>query len=130
MRFISQALGARSKSCRAAAALAYSQLYRHWFVSRLDARELEEVRSLVDRALALAPDSPDAHFALGMFFYRAQRRYPEALAEFNRTLQLEPNNALARQYRALVRRRRGEWARSIADAKRAEDSTRETPQSR
>ena len=86
----------------------------------MTARELEEARSLIDRALALAPDSPEAHLALGIFFYWGQRRYPEALAEFKRTLELQPNNASARQYRSWVRRRRGEWERSIADAQRAE----------
>jgi tetratricopeptide (TPR) repeat protein len=77
------------------------------------------VKSLIDRALALAPDSPEAHFSLGVFFYYGQRRYPEALAEFKRTLELQPNNALARQYCAWVCRRRGEWERSIADAQQA-----------
>ena len=37
------------------------------------------------------------------------------------TLELQPNNALGRQYCAWVRRRRGEWDRSIADAQRAEE---------
>ena len=79
------------------------------------------MKSLIDHALALAPDSPEAHFALGMFFYYGQRRYSEALAQFNRTLMLQPNNALARQFCAWVCRRRGEWERSIADAQRAEE---------
>src|SRR5205823_5389977 len=52
--------------------------------------------------------------------YWAQRRYAEALAEFHRTLELQPNNAMARQYCAWVCRRRGEWERSIGDAQEAE----------
>ena len=119
--FYRQALAQDPNFVGAAAGLAYSQLYRHWFVSRLTRHELEEVRSLIDHALTLAPDLPEAHFALGIFFYWGQRRYPEALAEFNRTLQLQPNNALARQYSAWVCRRRGEWERSIADAQEAEE---------
>ena len=118
--FYRQALAHDSNFVGAAAGLAYSQLYRHWFVSRLTRRELEEVRSLIDHALALAPDLPEAHFARGIFFYWAQRRYAEALAEFHRTLELQPNNALARQYCAWVCRRRGEWERSIGDAQEAE----------
>jgi tetratricopeptide (TPR) repeat protein len=42
-----------------------------------------------------------------------------ALAEFNRTLELQPNNALARTYCAYVYRRRGVWERSLADSQRA-----------
>jgi serine/threonine-protein kinase len=83
--------------------------------------ELEEVNSLIDRALALAPNSPEAHFALGLFFYWGHRQYKNALTEFNRTLELQPNNALARQYCAYVYRRRGEWERSLADFQRAEE---------
>jgi serine/threonine-protein kinase len=83
--------------------------------------ELEEVKSLIDRALALAPNSPEAHFALGLFFYWGHRQYENALTEFNRTLELQPNNADARAYCAWVYRRRGEWERSLADSKRAEE---------
>jgi len=105
----------------AAAGLAYSRLSRHWFVSPLTAQELQEVKSIVDRALALAPDSPEPHFALGVFSYWGHRQYDEALAEFNRTLELQPNNALARQFCGWVYRRRGEWERSITDVRRAQE---------
>ena len=105
----------------AAAGLAYNRLSRHWFVSPLTAQGLQEVRSIIDRALALAPDSPEPHFALGVFFYWGHRQYDEALAEFNRTLELQPNNASARQFCGWVYRRRGEWERSIADVRRAEE---------
>jgi len=105
----------------AAAGLAYNRLSRHWFVSPLTAQGLQEVRSIIDRALALAPDSPEPHFALGVFFYWGHRQYDEALAEFNRTLELQPNNASARQFCGWVYRRRGEWERSIADVRRAQE---------
>ena len=105
----------------AAAGLAYSRLSRHWFVSPLTAQQLQDVKSIVDRALALAPDSPEPHFALGVFFYWGHRQYDEALAEFNRTLELQPNNALARQFCGWVYRRRGEWERSITDVRRAQE---------
>ena len=81
--------------------------------------ELEEVKSLIDRALALAPNLPEAHLARGLFFYLGHRQYEMALTEFNRTLELQPNNALARLECALVYRRRGEWERSLADFQRA-----------
>jgi hypothetical protein len=42
-------------------------------------------KSIIDRALALAPNSPEAHLALGIFSYRGHRQYDQALAEFNRT---------------------------------------------
>jgi TolB-like protein/Tfp pilus assembly protein PilF len=105
----------------AAAELARSRLSRHWFVSPLAPAELEEVKSLIDRALALTPSSPEAHVARGLFFYWGHRQYEMALAEFNRTLELQPNNADVRTYCAWVYRRRGEWERSLADSQRAEE---------
>ncbi len=119
--FYRQALARDPNFAQAAAELARNRLLRHWWISALTATELEEVKSLIDRALALAPSSPEAHLALGLFFYYGHRQYENALAEFNRTLELQPNNALARQYSAWVYRRRGEWERSLADARQAEE---------
>jgi TolB-like protein/Tfp pilus assembly protein PilF len=119
--FYQQALARDPNFAEAAAELARSRLSRHWFVSPLAPAELAEVKSLIERALALAPNSPEAHFALGLFFYWGHRQYENALAEFNRTLELQPNNADARAFCAWVYRRRGEWERSLADSQRAEE---------
>ena len=119
--FYRQALARDPNFAEAAEELARSRLSRHWFVSPLAPAELEEVKSLIDRALALAPNSPEAHSALGLFFYWGHRQYEMALAEFNRTLELQPNNADARGFCAWVYRRRGEWKRSLADSQRAEE---------
>src|SRR5881409_3624275 len=119
--FYRQALARDPNFAEAAAALARGRLARHWFVSPLEPAELEEVKSLIDRALALAPNSPQAHLALGLFFYWGHRQYQMALTEFNRTLELQPNSALARTYCAWVYRRRGEWERSLAEFQRAQE---------
>jgi TolB-like protein/class 3 adenylate cyclase len=118
--FYRQALARDPNFADAAAELARSRLTRHWNVSPLAPAELEETKSLIDRAMALAPNSSEVHFALGLFFYWGHRQYEMALTEFNRTLELQPNNALARQYCASVYRRRGEWERSLADFQRTE----------
>jgi serine/threonine protein kinase/Tfp pilus assembly protein PilF len=119
--FYRQALARDPNFAEGAAGLARSRLERHWLVSPLAPAELEEVKSIIDRALAFAPNSPEAHYALGLFFYWTRRQYEMALAEFNRTLELQPNNALARHYRASVYRRRGDWERSLADFQRAQE---------
>jgi serine/threonine protein kinase/predicted Zn-dependent protease len=119
--FYQHALARDPNFVEAASELARNRLSRHWFVSPLAPAELEEVKSLIDRALALAPNSPEAHFALGLFFYWGHRQYEDALREFNRTLELQPNNALAQEYRAMVYRRRGEWERCLADLQRAQE---------
>ena len=119
--FYRQALARDPNFAEAAAELARSRLTRHWFVSSLEPAELEEIKSLIDRALALAPNSPEAHLALGLFFYWGHRQYEMALTEFNRTLELQPNSVLARTYCAWVYRRRGEWERSLAEFQRAQE---------
>lgn len=119
--FYRQALARDPNFAEAAAELARSLLTRHWFVSSLEPAELEKVKSLIDRALTLAPNSPEAHLALGLFFYWGHRQYQMALTEFNRTLELQPNSALARTYCAWVYRRRGEWERSLAEFQRAQE---------
>jgi TolB-like protein len=119
--FYRQALARDPNFVEAAAALVISRLWRHWNVSPLAPAELEELKSIIDRALTLAPNSPEAHLALGVFFYYGHRQYENALTEFNRTLELQPNNSLARQDCASVYRRRGEWERSLADFQRAQE---------
>jgi tetratricopeptide (TPR) repeat protein len=118
--FYRQALARDPNFAEAAAAFARSRLDRHWFFSPLTATELEEVKSISDHSLALAPNSPEAHWARGLFFYWGHRQYENALTEFNRMLELQPNNALARRHRALVYRRRGEFERALADFERAQ----------
>ena len=94
--FYRQALARDPNFAEAAAALAYSRLLWHWEISPLAPAELEEVKSLIDRALALAPNLPEAHVALRVILLFGHRQYEMALTEFNRTLELQPNNALAR----------------------------------
>jgi len=119
--FYRQALARDPNFAEASAGLARIRLSRHWNVSPLTSPELEEAKSIIDHSLALAPNSPEAHFALGLFFYYGHRQYENALREFNRALELQPNNALARQWCAYVYRRRGEWERSLADFQRAQE---------
>jgi len=73
------------------------------------------------RTLALAPNSPEAHLALGLFFYWGHRQYEKALTEFKHTLELQPNNVDAWAYCAWIYRRRGEWEHSLANSQRAQE---------
>jgi TolB-like protein len=114
-----QALGRDANFALAYARLAYSELYRHWFVSNLTPAELAEIKPNIDRALAIAPDSPDAHLALALFYYWGYRDYDAGLSELDRVSELQPSSSISRYYRAAIYRRRGEWKRCLAEFERA-----------
>jgi TolB-like protein/class 3 adenylate cyclase/regulator of sirC expression with transglutaminase-like and TPR domain len=116
--FYRQAVARDPSFALAYARLAYSRLNRHWFVKHLTPAQLEEVNSEIERALAIAPDSPDAYLALGVFHYWGHRDYDSALRALDRAIELQPSNSDSRTYRAAIHRRRGEWRRSLAEYER------------
>jgi TolB-like protein/Flp pilus assembly protein TadD len=117
--FYRQALARDPSFALAYARLAYSRLNRHWFIKHLTPAQLEEVKSNIERALAIAPDLPDAHLALGVFHYWVHRDYDSALRALDRAIELQPSNSVSRTYRAAIYRRRGEWRRSLGEFERA-----------
>jgi len=105
-------------------ALAYARLVecrmsRDWFIESFTEAELAEVKQKADRALVLAPDLAEAHVALGVFYYYGYRQYDQALAEFQRAIQLQPNNAPAIEYSGYVHRRQGQWTRCLEELTKA-----------
>jgi TolB-like protein/Tfp pilus assembly protein PilF len=117
--FYRQALARDPKFALAYARLAYSELYRHWFIGNLTSAELAEAKSNIDHALVIAPTLPAAHLALAVFHYWGYRDYNQALRELDRTIELQPNSAVARAFYAWIYRRRGEWEQSLVAAERA-----------
>jgi TolB-like protein/Flp pilus assembly protein TadD len=117
--FYRQALTRDPSFALAYARLANNRLNRHWFSNRLTPAQLEEVRSDIERALAIAPDLPDAYLALGTFHYWGHRDYDSALRALDRAIELQPSNSDARTFRAAIYRRRSEWRRSLAEDEHA-----------
>ncbi len=117
--FYRQSLARDPNFALAYARLAYNRLYRHWYVGRLTSAQLEEVKSNVERALASAPDLPEAHLAMGMFHYWGRHDFDAALREFDRAIELQPNNSDTIFFRAAIYRRHGEWRRALAEFERA-----------
>jgi len=113
--FYRQALARDPNFALAYARLAYSELSRHWFISNMTSAELAEVKSNIDRSLAIAPALADTHLALGVFCYWGYRDYDSALKALDRAIELQPNSATIRSFRAAIYRRRGDWQRSLAE---------------
>ncbi|PYJ12210.1 MAG: hypothetical protein DMF06_00365 [Verrucomicrobia bacterium] len=103
----------------AIARLVEARMQRHWFVESFTEAELAEVRQLAERALTLAPDLAEAHVARGIFYYYGYRAYEQALAAFERAMQLQPNNAQALEYSGYVHRRQGQWQKCLDELSKA-----------
>ena len=114
-----QALARDPNFALAYARLANSRLNWHWFHNRLTYAQLEEVKSDIERALAIAPDLPEAHLAMGLFQYWGRHDYDSALRALDRAIEVQPSNSLSRFCRGAIYRRRGEWRRSLAEFERA-----------
>src|SRR5436305_8139473 len=100
-----QALSRDPNFALAAARLAESRLSLHFYSRPFSPKELEEVKPIIDRALALDPDLAEAHEALGLFYYWGYLQYEQALVELRRAIELQPNNASARGFSGYVYRR-------------------------
>jgi serine/threonine protein kinase/Flp pilus assembly protein TadD len=119
--FYRRALSLDPSFALAAARLARNRLWWHWVITPLTSVELEEVKTLVDGALAIAPDLAESHVSLALFHYMGHREYEQALPAFQRALELQPNHADARKFSGYVYRRMGQWERSLVEMARAEE---------
>jgi cytochrome c-type biogenesis protein CcmH/NrfG len=61
-----------------------------------------DARSALERVVRFEPDHAGARYYLGLALAR-ERRYREAVAEFDRVIALEPSGPLAQQARAHAR---------------------------
>lgn len=104
----------------AAARLAISRILRHWFVAKANESVLADIKKDAENALALAPDLPEAHVALGDVYYYGKRQYDEALSEFRRALELRPNDVQAQESIAFIYRRQGRWALALSEMAKCE----------
>jgi tetratricopeptide (TPR) repeat protein len=70
-----------------------------------------QIESLLKRSLEIDPEYADAHTLLGTLYFREQR-YPEAIAEYDRALETNPNDASVLYHLAQSLRRTGDKARA------------------
>src|SRR5437588_688607 len=108
-RWYKEAIARDPNFALAIAQLAICQLRRHWLTDPLSESELMEAGRMAKQAVTLAPDLAEAHDAVGLFHYYVFREYEPALTEFQRAIQLQPNNPLGLQFVAAVHRRQGKW---------------------
>ena len=98
-------------------ALTHGDIY--WSNIDRTGKRLARMRAAAETAVQVAPELPDAHLAMGMYYYRGLRDYDRALAEFSAGLQRQPGNSELLYGRAAVLRRQGRYVESTANFLRA-----------
>jgi serine/threonine protein kinase/tetratricopeptide (TPR) repeat protein len=104
-------------------AIAYASLSRahswmYWGYDQTDER-LNKAKKAVDRALELKPDLPEAHLALGYYYYWGSLDYDRALEQFAIAQKDQPNNSELIAAIGYVQRRQGKFQQATANLKRA-----------
>ena len=93
-------------------ALAYAMLSRahggyYWFYYDRSEERLKKSKEAADRALQINPQLPEAHIALGMYYYTGRLDYENALKEFAVAKELGLNNSDLYANIGFVQRRQG-----------------------
>ena len=99
-------------------ALAWAQLsrahtYIHW-TGVPTADDEAKARASAERALAISPDLPEGHLALGDYYSFVKKQYAAALEEYALGRKFGPNNAELTKGVGLVARSEGRWEESQA----------------
>jgi serine/threonine protein kinase/tetratricopeptide (TPR) repeat protein len=105
-------------------ALAYASLsvahsWMYWaYYDRTDER-LNKAKETVEKALKLKPDLPEAHRALGIYYYFGSLDYERALEQFAIAQKGQPNNSDLLAVIGYVQRRQGKFEQAVANLKKA-----------
>ena len=110
-----RAISADSGFALAHARLAMAHALAYWFFYDRSSTRITAARLAAKRALALAPNLPEAHLALGYYLYWGRYAYADALREFARARSLGMNTAELFKSIANVQRRQGHLDEAIAN---------------
>jgi TolB-like protein/Flp pilus assembly protein TadD len=82
-------------------------------------QRLAQAEAAIARAVRLAPDAPEVITMLGRFSLLGFRDYPRAAAQFEKVIQLQPNNSEGYVNLGYVRRRQGRWLEALENFRKA-----------
>jgi len=101
------------------ARLSYEQSNSYWVGHDQSPARLAAAKDSADHALALDPNLPETHLALGYYRYYGQRDFTGGLAEFQQAEKGLPNNVDVVEAIARIQRRLGHWEEAIVALRRA-----------
>jgi serine/threonine protein kinase/tetratricopeptide (TPR) repeat protein len=105
-------------------ALAYAQISHahrlmYWYYYDRSNARLALAKQAADKALELNPQLPEAHMALGAYFYHGLLDYDRALEQFAIARKSQPNNEDVLSRIAYVHRRQGKFEQVLTNLKRS-----------
>jgi TolB-like protein/lipoprotein NlpI len=89
--------------------LSSAQSRYYWFGHDLSEARMQLARQSAAQALALDPELPEGHVAMGYVHYYGSRDYDNALKEFTQAEQARPNDREIIAAIGYIRRRQGQW---------------------
>jgi TolB-like protein/Flp pilus assembly protein TadD len=98
----------------------HSAMYWEYYDHSED--RLHKTKETAERALALDPVLPEAHAAMGFYYYHGLRDYESARREFDLGLAVEPRNEDLLIGRGSVARRMGRWDDALVDIRKSVES--------
>jgi tetratricopeptide (TPR) repeat protein len=101
------------------AGLAKDHALMYWYHYDHTEERAAKSREAADEALRLGPDLPEAHYAMGIYFYHCQLDYPHALEHLFLALQKQPKNTEILESIAFVKRRQGKLDETLANLRRS-----------
>jgi serine/threonine protein kinase/Flp pilus assembly protein TadD len=119
IRLFQEAVKLDPNFAQAWAYLSIGQSMGYWLGTDPSPARLAAAKDALDRALAIDPNLPEVHLALGYYRYYAQRDYAGALAEFQQAAKGLPNSADVIEAMASLQRRLGHWDEAVAEQRRA-----------
>ncbi len=119
IRLFQEAVKLDPSFAQAWAYLSIAQSQSYWLGTDPSQARLAAAKDALDRALALDPDLPQTHLALGYYRCYGPRDYAGALAEFQQAEKDLPNSADVILALAALQRRLGHWDEAIAGQRRA-----------
>ncbi|TFH38572.1 MAG: tetratricopeptide repeat protein, partial [Bacteroidia bacterium] len=84
---------------------------RTWAIwtGSIDISQLNQCKKDINKALQINPDLPEAHVALGFYYYYGKNDYEKAKESFNRAVEIKQDDYECLFYLSLIERRIGNW---------------------
>jgi len=117
--FLKKAIEYDPEFAHAYALLSRTYSFMRWFGYDTSPETRAAALHNAERAFEIQPDLPEAHIAMGYYYYYGYREYDKALEHFYRALHFQPNNVEIIASIGFVERRLGRFEDSIRNLTKA-----------